>query len=103
MTVFELVGRAYAAHGALVRHLVCSNPVLDHSLELTNAIELQAHPSMMWRPSQLIGRESARPWTTKWQVETLEAQIAELQVPLAQARHNLARAEGAVPRVQAEE
>ncbi|KAL6211339.1 hypothetical protein ACLB2K_016566 [Fragaria x ananassa] len=42
MDVFELVRHAHKAYDALVRHLTCSNPLLDRSLELINAVKLHA-------------------------------------------------------------
>ena len=43
MNIFDLVGRVREAHEALGRQLAGGNPVLDHVLELADAVELQAH------------------------------------------------------------
>lgn len=42
MNVFDLVKHVREAHGALVCHLACSTPALDHALELIDAVELHA-------------------------------------------------------------
>lgn len=109
MDVFDLVLRACEAHGALTCHFACSTPTLEHALELINGVKLQtrrvnnkeAQSATRERVCQALDNQMVAflaqledievpeaasenlPAFYAWQVETLEAHIAELQAQLA--------------------